>query len=113
MAQSSNSQQQSSKTSKIVDVRKKIARALTVINQKAKADLRAKYADAKHKPLDLRPKLTRALRRALTFGETHTMATTFPKGAKPKKMVKRVTEREAKRQAVLKGLRKPFAVKAE
>ena len=47
-------------------VRKSIARVLTVINQTTKAQLRAHYAGRKWVPLDLRPKLTRAKRHALT-----------------------------------------------
>ncbi|VDO98973.1 unnamed protein product [Soboliphyme baturini] len=58
-----------SKLSKIKVVRKSIARVLTVINQTQKEQLRKFYANAKYKPLDLRPKKTRALRRALTKRE--------------------------------------------
>lgn len=47
-------------------VRKSIARALTVINQTRKASLREYYKNAKHIPLDLRKKKTRAIRRRLT-----------------------------------------------
>ncbi|KAJ1512127.1 60S ribosomal protein L35, partial [Coelomomyces lativittatus] len=47
-------------------VRRSIARVLTVINQKQKSALRKKYIGKKYKPLDLRPKKTRAMRRALT-----------------------------------------------
>lgn len=47
-------------------VRKSIARVLTVINQKARQNLREYYKDKKYKPLDLRPKKTRAIRRRLT-----------------------------------------------
>jgi hypothetical protein len=39
---------------------------LTVINQKARQNLREYYKDKKYKPLDLRPKKTRAIRRHLT-----------------------------------------------
>ena len=55
-----------SKLPKIRIVRKDIARVLTVINQKRKEALRKKAAGMKYKPLDLRPKLTRAKRRELT-----------------------------------------------
>ncbi|KAH3756789.1 ribosomal protein L35 [Pelomyxa schiedti] len=55
-----------SKLAKIKTVRKSIARVLTVINQTQKAHLRKYYSTHKYKPLDLRPKLTRAKRRELT-----------------------------------------------
>merc|ERR1711872_979625 len=58
-----------SKLSKIRVVHKSIARVLTVTNQKQKAELRKFYKDKKAKPLDLRKKLTRAKRRALTKSE--------------------------------------------
>ena len=48
------------------EVRKSIARVLTVYNQTRKASLRAEFKNSKYLPLDLRPKLTRALRRRLT-----------------------------------------------
>ena len=47
------------------EVRKSIARVLTVINQTQKENLRKFYKGKKYKPKDLRPKKTRALRRAL------------------------------------------------
>jgi large subunit ribosomal protein L35e len=50
----------------INEVRKSIARVLTVIHQKQRENLRALYADKKYKPLDLRAKKTRAIRRRLT-----------------------------------------------
>ena len=49
--------------------RKKIARTLTVYNQKQKAELRESLKDAKFLPLDLRSKKTRAIRRRLTKEE--------------------------------------------
>ena len=55
-----------SKLSKISVFRKNIARVLTVINQNQKANLRKFYRGKKGKPVDLRPKLTRAKRRELT-----------------------------------------------
>jgi len=58
-----------SKLSKIRDVRKAIARVLTVINQTQKENLRKFYKNKKFKPKDLRPKKTRAMRRALTAHE--------------------------------------------
>ena len=47
-------------------VRKSIARVLTVIHQTQKENLRKFYRNKKYKPIDLRRKLTRAKRRALT-----------------------------------------------
>ncbi|VDK18695.1 unnamed protein product [Anisakis simplex] len=55
-----------SKLSKIRTVRKNIARILTVINQTQKQELRKLYKGKKYKPLDLRLKKTRSMRRALT-----------------------------------------------
>src|SRR5688500_18830720 len=55
-----------SKLSKIRVFRKNIARVLTVMNQTQKENLRRVYRGKKYKPLDLRPKLTRAKRRELT-----------------------------------------------
>ena len=51
------------------DVRKSIARVLTVINQNQRAQLRIFYKGKKYIPLDLRPKQTRAIRRRLTKEE--------------------------------------------
>ncbi|XP_021566824.1 60S ribosomal protein L35 isoform X2 [Carlito syrichta] len=61
-----------SKLSKIRVVRKSIARVLTVINQTQKENLRKFYkvrGGKKYKPLDLRPKKTRAMRRRLNKHE--------------------------------------------
>ncbi|KAK1074660.1 60S ribosomal protein L35, L29 [Friedmanniomyces endolithicus] len=61
-----------SKLNKIIfshDVRKAIARILTVINQNQRHQLRIFYEKKKYLPLDLRPKLTRAKHRALTKEE--------------------------------------------
>ncbi|CAG9805091.1 large ribosomal subunit protein uL29 [Chironomus tepperi] len=55
-----------SKLSKIRVVRKAIARVYIVMNQKTKDNLRKLYKGKKYKPLDLRPKKTRAMRRALS-----------------------------------------------
>ncbi|XP_071097763.1 large ribosomal subunit protein uL29-like isoform X1 [Haliotis cracherodii] len=55
-----------SKLAKICSVRKSIARVLTVINQTQKENLRKFYKTKRFKPKDLRPKKTRAMRRALT-----------------------------------------------
>jgi len=60
---------QASKLSKIRVIRKSIARVLTVMNQSQKRNLRKFYRGNKYKPLDLRPKKTRAIRRELTTKE--------------------------------------------
>merc|ERR1711864_1508 len=56
-----------SKLSKIRVVRKSIARVYIVMNQKQ--NLRKFYKGKKYKPLDLRPKKTRAIRKALSTYE--------------------------------------------
>lgn len=48
------------------DLRKSIARVLTIINAKQRAQLRLFYKNKKYLPLDLRPKQTRAIRRRLS-----------------------------------------------
>ncbi|KJZ73536.1 60S ribosomal protein L35 [Hirsutella minnesotensis 3608] len=55
-----------SKLTRIHDIRKSIARVLTVINAKQRAQLRLFYKNKKYAPLDLRPKQTRAIRRRLS-----------------------------------------------
>merc|ERR1719203_1281745 len=55
-----------SKLAKINVIRKNIARVNTVYNQKMKGDARAQFDGKKYIPQDLRPKKTRAIRRALT-----------------------------------------------
>ncbi len=55
-----------SKLSKIRVVRKSVARVHIVMAQKQKENLRKFYKNKKYKPLDLRPKKTRAIRKALT-----------------------------------------------
>lgn len=47
-------------------VRKAIARVNIVMHQKTKENLRKFYRGKKFKPLDLRPKKTRAIRKALS-----------------------------------------------
>ncbi|KAK0453641.1 probable ribosomal protein L35 [Armillaria ostoyae] len=59
-----------SKLTKINTVRKSIARVMTVMNQKARQNLREYYKDKKYLPLDLRAKKTRAIRRRMTKHET-------------------------------------------
>jgi len=58
-----------SKLSKIRTVRKNIARVLTVMHQTQKQELRKFYKGKKYKPLDLRFRKTRAIRRQLTKHE--------------------------------------------
>lgn len=58
-----------SKLSKIRVFRKNIARVLTIIGQNQKENLRKLYKGKRHMPIDLRPKLTRAIRRRLTRHE--------------------------------------------
>merc|ERR1719281_1068615 len=58
-----------SKLAKIKVIRKNIARVLTVYNQKNRQEVRAQYAGKKYVPQDLRPKATRAIRRALTSAQ--------------------------------------------
>ncbi|KAJ3088114.1 60S ribosomal protein L35 [Quaeritorhiza haematococci] len=58
-----------SKLAKIHDVRKSIARVMTVISQTQREQLRIFYKGKKYLPLDLRVKKTRAIRRRLTKGE--------------------------------------------
>ena len=51
------------------DLRKSIARVLTIISAHQRAQLRIFYKNKKYLPLDLRPKKTRAIRRRLTKHE--------------------------------------------
>ncbi|XP_072176240.1 large ribosomal subunit protein uL29-like [Diadema setosum] len=60
---------QASKLAKIRVIRKSIARVRTVMNQTQKENLRKFYRNRKFKPLDLRPKKTRAIRRQLSRSE--------------------------------------------
>ena len=57
------------KPAKIKIIRRSIARILTVVNTKERQELRKYYSKRKYKPLDLRPKLTRAIRRQLSKSE--------------------------------------------
>jgi large subunit ribosomal protein L35e len=50
-------------------VRKSIARVLTVINQKKRDNIRANVRSKNYKPLDIRVKRTRALRRRLSASQ--------------------------------------------
>ena len=51
------------------DLRKSIAKVLTVINANQRSQLRLFYKKKKYLPLDLRPKQTRAIRRRLSKKE--------------------------------------------
>jgi len=55
-----------SKLAQIRVIRKSIARTLTVYNQNEREALRKAYRKRKYKPLDLRPKKTKAIRQRLT-----------------------------------------------
>ncbi|CAP64952.1 uncharacterized protein PODANS_1_13430 [Podospora anserina S mat+] len=73
------------KLTKIHDLRKSIARVLTIINAKQRAQLRLFYKNKKYLPLDLRAKQTRAIRRRLspedasrTLEKTKKRQTHFP-----------------------------------
>ncbi|KAM7190347.1 Ribosomal L29 domain containing protein [Naviculisporaceae sp. PSN 640] len=75
----------STKLNKIHDLRKSIARILTIINAKQRAQLRLFYKNKKYLPLDLRSKQTRAIRRRLspedkarTLEKTKKRQTHFP-----------------------------------
>lgn len=54
------------KITKIKEVRKSIARVMTVVSQNQRAALRDACKNKKYLPLDLREKKTRAIRRRLT-----------------------------------------------
>ena len=54
------------KLAKIRVVRKSIAKLLTVIHEKQRAEVKEEYKNKKRQPVDLRAKKTRAIRRALT-----------------------------------------------
>ncbi|XP_049281935.1 60S ribosomal protein L35 [Anopheles funestus] len=62
-----------SKLSKIRVVRKAIARVYIVMNTKTKENLRKLYKGKKYVPLDLRPKKTRAMRKALSKRDSRRM----------------------------------------
>ncbi|KAI9800058.1 MAG: 60S ribosomal protein L35 [Sarcosagium campestre] len=83
-----------SKLTKIHDLRKSIAKLLTIINANQRAQLRLFYKNKKYTPLDLRPKKTRAIRRRLS-----------PKDAS------RVTEKQKKKSTHFP--QRKYAVKAE
>jgi len=73
------------------DIRKSIAKVLTVINANQRSQLRLFYKNKKYLPLDLRAKQTRAIRRRLTKNESE---------KKLEKVQKRVTHFPARKFAV-------------
>ncbi|KEQ94415.1 hypothetical protein AUEXF2481DRAFT_41004 [Aureobasidium subglaciale EXF-2481] len=83
-----------SKLTRIHDVRKSIARVLTVININQRSQLRIFYKNKKYLPLDLRAKQTRAIRRRLS-----------------KEDASRVTEKQKKKQTHFP--QRNYAVKAQ
>ncbi len=70
-----------SKLVKIKQVRKSIARVLTVYNQTQRERSREFLKNAKYLPKDLRAKKTRAIRRALSDSEKSKMTTRAAKKA--------------------------------
>merc|ERR1711896_52633 len=54
------------KLAKVRAVRKNIAKVLTVLNEKRRADAKSAFSGKQHQPMDLRLKKTRAFRRKLT-----------------------------------------------
>ncbi|KAH0562115.1 60S ribosomal protein L35 [Trichoglossum hirsutum] len=83
-----------SKLTKIHDLRKSIAKVLTVINANQRSQLRLFYKNKKYLPLDLRPKQTRAIRRRLSKHDAG-----------------RVTDKQKKKQ--IHFPQRKYAVKAE
>lgn len=63
----------SPKLAKITQVRKGIARVLTVYNQKRRDEAKTFFKGNKHKPKDLRLKKTRAIRQRLTLPQRRSM----------------------------------------
>merc|ERR1712195_204409 len=59
------------KLAKVRAVRKNIAKVLTVLNEKRRAEATAKFAKKRYTPYDLRQKKTRAFRRKMTKFEVH------------------------------------------
>merc|ERR1712189_74079 len=80
-----------SKLSKIKVVQKSIARVMTVISHTQRENLRKFHAAKKYKPLDLRMKKTRAMRRALTKHEA---------GVKTLRQIKKDTHFSIRKYAV-------------
>merc|ERR1712048_1223991 len=56
-------------TAKLAELRKDLAKVLTVINQTRKAELQKLYRGKSIKPVDLKPRKTRALRKRLNKHE--------------------------------------------
>jgi large subunit ribosomal protein L35e len=72
-------------------VRHSIARVLTVITQKQRSQVALMYKGKKYKPLDMRTKKTRALRRQLTKKE---------RSIKPLRTIKRLKNFPARKYAL-------------
>jgi large subunit ribosomal protein L35e len=70
------------KLSKIKEVRKAVARVMTVLSQSQRAALRGAYAGKKRVPLDLRAKKTRAIRRRLTKAQAEAVTVRAAKKAR-------------------------------
>ena len=71
-----------SKLSQIAVVRKSIARVLTVLNQTRNHELRRLFRNKKWRPLDIRQKKTRAIRRRLKPSEANAKTPRHLKRAK-------------------------------
>lgn len=101
------------KLNKIREVRKGIARVLTILNQSVRASVRAEFKGARKAliPKDMRFKKTRAIRRRLSFAETHVLSSAAPSASKSKKFVKRTTLRASKKASGLKT--RPYTVLPE
>ncbi|KAJ8903912.1 hypothetical protein NDN08_000443 [Rhodosorus marinus] len=79
------------KLTKIKEVRKSIARVSTVISQTQRQQVALLYANKKYKPLDLRAKKTRAIRRQLTK---------YEKSRKSQKEIKKQTHFAPRKYAI-------------
>lgn len=86
------------KVAKIKEVRKGIARCLTVYNQKRRAALQAKYEGKKYIPKDLKPKLTKKIRMRLKADEKYIRCKSGNPNEEVKAFRPRVTTRQLKRK---------------
>merc|ERR1712187_280338 len=75
-----------SKLSKIREIRKVVARCLTVMNQTARGKLKEMHSGKKWVPLDLRSKGTRKFRQRLTESQSMKLTSRARKKAINKKM---------------------------
>merc|ERR1711990_753261 len=76
------------KLAKVRAVRKNIAKVLTVLNEKRRADARNAFSKSKYTPYDLRAKKTRAFRRNLSKHERTRVTLRAHKKASNNKMRK-------------------------